>query len=475
MTDHQRGDTVLDDNPTITPNVQRLAREGIIFTNTYCPSPHCAPARATFHTGLYPSRHGVWNNVCNDQALSRGLKKGVRLWSDSLAEAGYEMHWSGKWHVSSEETPADRGWKELLVNSFKKNEHGASWEYFKEISARSSDETERGEGEILRPGYGKYKLYGSREIRPGDNDEKVVQKGIDAIKGLANGENPWCVFIGVAGPHDPYRVSEKYLSLYDINETALPPSYSDELKNKPAIYQRMRRQIWSQLSEREVREGIRHFRAYCTYLDELFGRVLKTLDETGRAEDTLVLYCSDHGDYCGDHGIFAKGIPAFRGAYHVPAVVRWPAGIKNAGSRVEQFVSLADFGPTFTDLAGVGTDKSLSGKSLNPFFRGEVPKDWRDAVFTQCNGVELYYTQRSVMTKEYKYVFNGFDFDELYDLKKDPDEMVNLIHDASYEHIKKKLLGKMWRFAYQEGDTVLSSYITVGLAPYGPAEAFSEE
>ena len=97
---------------------------------------------------------------------------------------------------------------------------------------------------------------------------------------------------------------------------------------------------------------------------------------------------------------------------------------------------------------------------------------WRDDIHSQCNGVELYYTQRSVSTKEYKYVFNGFDRDELYDLRSDPDEMVNLASDPTYEGIKRQMCARMWRFAHQESDTAINPYITVGLAPYGPAEAF---
>jgi arylsulfatase A-like enzyme len=91
---------------------------------------------------------------------------------------------------------------------------------------------------------------------------------------------------------------------------------------------------------------------------------------------------------------------------------------------------------------------------------------------TQCNGVELYYTQRSVMTRNFKYVFNGFDRDELYDLQTDPHEMHNLADDPVYDAVKREMCGRMWRFAYQEDDTAINPYITVGLAPYGPAEAF---
>ena len=113
-----------------------------------------------------------------------------------------------------------------------------------------------------------------------------------------------------------------------------------------------------------------------------------------------------------------------------------------------------------------------TGASLLPFLQDQSPASWRDEIHTQCNGVELYYTQRSVMTRDFKYVFNGFDRDELYDLRADPHEMRNLAGDPAYEAVKREMCGRMWRFAYQEDDTAINPYITVGLAPYGPAEAF---
>jgi arylsulfatase A-like enzyme len=156
----------------------------------------------------------------------------------------------------------------------------------------------------------------------------------------------------------------------------------------------------------------------------------------------------------------------------VPAVVRWPAGIGDPGRRVDGFVSLADFAPTFLDVAALEVDRHFAGASLEPFLRGQTPTEWRDEMHTQCNGVELYYTQRSVTTDAFKYVFNGFDRDELYDLRVDPHEMHNVAADPAYEAVKRDLCRRMWRFAYREDDTAINPYITVGLAPHGPAEAF---
>ena len=476
MTDHQRADTVLPEHPCITPNLKRLEEQGVIFSSTFCPSPHCCPARATFMTGLYPSRHGVWNNICNRQALSLGLNEGVKVWSEDLAAAGYQLHWSGKWHVSVLESPKDRGWTEHFVSAAAGTDHGRHWEQYEEL-AKQPEDTERGEGQILRPGYGTYRLYGTGPDEGNRHDETALANGMRVLRELTSSddEQPWCLYVGAIAPHDPYVVPQRYLDMYDIDDVPLPVSYGDELDDKPTIYQRMRETRFGQLTPREVREGIRHFWAYCTYLDDLFGRLMQILDESGQAEDTLVLYTSDHGDYCGEHGLFAKGIPCFKGAYHVPAVMRWPAYVQNQGRRVEEFVSLADIAPTFIEAAGQPLNRHFVGASLLPFLRDETPDDWRDEIHTQCNGVELYYTQRSVMTQDYKYTFNGFDRDELYDLRNDPDEMRNLADDPAYEGIKKQMCRRMWRFANREDDTAINSYITVGLTPYGPAEAFRND
>ena len=140
MTDHQRGDTALPEHPAITPNLTQLSQAGLTLTNAYCPSPHCCPSRATFHTGLYPSRHKVWNNVCNTHFLTRGLAEGVATWSEDLAAAGYAMKFTGKWHVSALERPRDRGWEELdgHVSGTEPGEHADYWRTFEALASRQA-------------------------------------------------------------------------------------------------------------------------------------------------------------------------------------------------------------------------------------------------------------------------------------------------------------------------------------------------
>jgi len=121
VVDQMPYDVVAPGHPCHMPNARSLAEDGVSFSRAFTCSPHCCPSRATFMTGLYPSRHGVFNNVDTNTAFQHGLNPGVRTFSEHLKEAAYRLAYAGKWHVSNEETPADRGWQELV--EYRKEEH----------------------------------------------------------------------------------------------------------------------------------------------------------------------------------------------------------------------------------------------------------------------------------------------------------------------------------------------------------------
>jgi arylsulfatase A-like enzyme len=470
--DQQQGHVTQPGHPCRTPNADRLAAEGLRFGRTYTTTAHCCPSRATFMTGLYPSRHGIYNNVLNDAALERSLKPGVTTFSEALRDADYRLAFSGKWHVCADEEPKDRGWAQYHATAIQGETHGLRWERFRELAQEGEDEHRpRGRGELLRPGWGRYQLYGTRAPEPDSDpflpgDLKTVQIGLQALRDLAEGDDPWCLYIGPVGPHDPYILPEHYATMYDPADVELPASYYDTLADKPRVYQRQRR-FWGQMSADEYREAIAHYWGFCTMQDDLLGMVMEALEETGQAEDTLVLFTSDHGDYVGAHGLFMKGVAAFDECYRVPNIMRWPAGIANPGREIDEFVTLADFAPTFAELAGAELH-DVSGRSLAPFFHDQTPADWPDAVHSQFNGVELYYSQRVVQTHEWKYVYNGFDFDELYHLSEDPHCLRNLAEDPRYLPVIEEMCARMWRKGYEESDINCNPYPTVSLAPFGP-------
>jgi arylsulfatase A-like enzyme len=507
MPDQQQGATVLPEHPCLKPHLNRFASEGIIFTRAYCPSPHCCPSRASFQTGLYPSEHGVFNNVDTDTAIHANPHPGLPFFSQKLRDSGYDLAYSGKWHVARDRFPQDYGWTNL--NPFHKDDEAGRYvagrtrgsSYWAKAREELEDNGQRKPGEVLRPGWGNTQLYAAFPPKgpqgyEGLHDYEIVRRGVEGMRKLASGDKPWCLMVSNLGGHDLYHAPQNFVDMYQPESIPLPPSFRDTLEDKPRIYQRMRYEYWQQLSDQEVCQAILHYWAKLTMQDVLFGLLLDALDKTGQAENTLVLYVSDHGDYAGAHGLWAKGVPSFQEGYNIPCVIRWPRGTANPGRRVDKFVSTTDFAPTFLDAAGIlASEVQMSGHSLLPWLRGETPSNWREAVFEQLNGVELYYTQRIVMTDNHKYVYNGFDYDELYDLKQDPHEMVNLAFpevkqaraaieegrglesrrdvpwpplSTKLEEARRDLLKRMWKFAQEHKDQIFNPYITVAMAPLGP-------
>ena len=497
MTDHQRADMAPPFKRATTPNLDAFYTDAIAFTRTYCPAPHCCPSRATFFSGLYPSQHGVWNNVNVGNSLSRGLTDGVRLWSEDLKAAGYHLYFSGKWHVSNEEGPEDRGFEVTYSDGQYTRTTGRpkplvkEWKHYTEgvtckvgVSDKAADGItckvgirDKADGTIDRPGYPPYHQYGLS-----DNPFKDTSKVESAIKSIMErkpSNSPWCHYVGTLGPHDPYDVPQEFLDMYRLEDIHLPENFYDDMMDKPAFYRRTK-DIYSQLSDEEHKKSIQHYLAFCSYEDHLFGRLLQALKDTDALKNTIIVYTSDHGDYCGEHGLWAKGLPCFEGAYHVPLLVKHPkytvrkADTSNPANEhnIDAFVSLADFAPTILEMAGVHTGRCFAGKSLMPFIKGEKPDEWRDTLFTQTNGNELYGIQRSVRTKEWKYVYNGFDYDELYNLIEDPYEMVNVIKTPDNKEVIKDMCKRMWQFAYENDDVCVNPYIMTAQVPFGPGIIF---
>lgn len=469
MTDQQRGNTVMPESSCFTPNIDRFRKAAVQFSNAYCPSPHCCPSRATFFTGLYPSEHGVWHNVEVNNAISRTTFDGVELFTEHLKNVGYETYFSGKWHVSAFDQPEDRGFDHNLYQFISnygqmRNRyeiHDEDWENFYSDPASIDGENEsKSFGRIIRPGYPTYYQFGTNENPFNDND--IVNSAIEGIE-AHDGEKPLFLYIGTVGPHDPYTPPQQFLDLYKTVTIRLPESFEDDLHDRPALYRRTKDQF--RLTREEHIESIRHYLAFCSYEDYLFGQVLDAVEEKGIGNETFIFYVSDHGDYMADHGLWAKGLPCFEGAYHICALVSGPGIVPGI---VNSMVSLADFAPTIEDIAGVFPKKTFTGQSLMPFLMGKNPENWRKLMFTQSNGNEMYGIQRAVWSDEWKYVFNGFDYDELYNLKEDPHEMNNVINDAENLRIVREMTKHMWDFARKHRDTCTCPYIMVSFAQYGP-------
>lgn len=472
MTDQQNAQTMYAHNVAKTPNIDRFLADSMQFTNCYTCSPHCCPSRATFFSGLYPTQHGVWNNVEVGNALSRGLYDNVKLFSEHLKDVGYHTSFSGKWHVSAYQGPTDKGFDEVLMESTSNSgkrmtpcnlPESFDWDTVYDGS-KPIDQTSVKDpsdfGRIVREGYPTYYQFGDDQNPFGDAD--VARLACEKIESY-QGDQPLLMYVGTIGPHDPYKVPQEFLDLYNIDDMQLPDSFVDEMQDKPALYRRTRMQF--ALSEAEHKESLRRYMAFVSFEDHLFGQVLDSIEKSGKKDDTVVIYLSDHGDYLGAHGLWAKGLPCFREAYQVPCAIRIPN--QTTQSQCDALVSIADVAPTILALAGIETPDEIVGRSLLPLI-ADPDAGFRSEIYTQTNGNEIYGIQRAVFDKKWKYVYNSFDFDELYDLESDPTEQHNLLPDTQYNDVVRDLCKKMWRFARDTKDDCTCPYIMVGLAPYGP-------
>ena len=214
-------------------------------------------------------------------ALSHGPFEGVRMFSEDLRDAGYRLYFSGKWHVSSEKGPEAYGFERV----YHTNEYGPwprrpddrEWRHYRQLQGLDQGTESRQPGQILRPGYPRYLQYGETE-NP-FHDEDVVNAAVEKLKQL-DGEEPYFFFVGPLGPHDPYFVPQRFLDLYDPDEIRLPDNFYDDLLDKLALYRRTKNRF-SQLTVQEQKESIRHFYAFCSYEDELFGRILNQVEQSG--------------------------------------------------------------------------------------------------------------------------------------------------------------------------------------------------
>jgi arylsulfatase A-like enzyme len=263
-------------------------------------------------------------------------------------------------------------------------------------------------------------------------------------------------------------VPQRYADLYAPADMPLWPNVRDDLAGKPAIHRLFRDKITQagSLSDDEWRVCIARYYAFCTLIDEQFGRLITLLDELGVTEDTLALFVTDHGDLIGAHRLFDKGPMMYDEQLHIPLIVRWP-GMVAANSECDAMTTWLDLMPTLVEASGLSLPKPVDGRSLLPMLQGQqTPGDWPDDVFCQYSGEGIaLYSVRGVRSRQYKYVYYPLDTDELYDLDADPWEMQNLIDEPNAASILAEMRERLGRWM-QKSDDVLYNW-NVDVTPMG--------
>ncbi len=379
-----------------TPHLDQLAAGGARLTRAFAATPVCSPSRATFFTGKIPSQHGIqdWIQHENTGAGARRFLDGQTTFAKVLADAGYRVGLSGKWHMGDSVTP-QQGF--------------SSW--------------------FAMPTGGTPKTYqdpemiweGQTRVYPGYVTEILTDKAIEFIEQAR--QYPFCCFLSYNAPHTPYAgTPERYLARYrDSRLESFPDEPLDE-RNTGLGRNNHRR-----------RESMIHYSAMITALDENVGRLLARLDDLGLRQNTLVVFAADQGFMCGHHGLWGKGngswpFNMYEESILMPMIWNHPGRIP-AGGTVDAMVSSYDFGPTLLDYLG---RRGLPGRSYAPLLQGRKTR-WENKVYG-----EYQYT-RMVRTERWKYVHRTEGFlSELFDLETDPGERRNVAgHPAHADRVRQ--------------------------------------
>ena len=448
-------------NPILrTPNLDRLASEGVRLTRAFTTVPLCTPTRASLWSGLLPTHHGVlinthWRSPAPAPQNGR-LPEGTPTLGTVLRDTGYATAYFGKWHVGPDSDLPRCGFDYQPPP-------GAFQQRLRERGVRREVRDPITRDYIVKD----YLFAGVSSLDGDDVYETWLCTQVERWLREREVDTPFACVLSLPGPHPGYVVPERYARLYDPADMPLWPNTHDDLAAKPSPHRLYRDTVTHSgtVTDDEWRTCIARYYAFCTLIDEQLGRMLAVLEELGVDRNTLVLFVTDHGDLIGAHGLWDKGPFLYEEQIHIPCVARLP-GVLPAGGRCDSFAMLHDLMPTLLEGLGQSPPAPVDGRSLWGQLRGEpAPQDWPDDAYVQYHGEGIaLYSIRALRTERYKYVYYPFDEDELYDLESDPWELRNLAHDPNWQTVLREMRARLVQ-RMRDADDVLHEW-NVGLTPF---------
>lgn len=493
ITDQQRADwlSCMGNRQLETPNIDRIADRGIVFDRAYCNTPLCMPSRYTMWSGLHAGSHGMRTNGVN-------IVREFPVLPEILGEAGYRTISVGKIHLrpwnvapemtpniteySGEQYPEGYGpWRDSLIHKLPENYFGIQrahfigghscdcyGEYMNDLSEKSPEAAEQLKGKkserpSLRPDQCYYstipeELYYNRWI------EKHVLEELEQC----DGEQPFFMWCSFPDPHFPFGPPAPYHSMYQPEELDMPVAWDDDRKGMNEFYHLKYYQfrgIFSvdggptELTLEQIQETKALAYGMVKAIDDSVGRIMEYLEKSGKLDNTVVVFLSDHGELMGDHGLYCKGPFHYEGLLRVPMIISWPGRLMS-GVRSDNLVCMLDFMPTILELAGVeypaggvndwkgffsqyplyeGVGR-LPGKSLVSLMTGERTDFRKRVIIENDDDIRGLYV-RTIVTERYKLtVYQGKEYGDLFDLEADPKECRNCWNEPAYRDIRQKLL-----------------------------------
>ncbi|WP_239617971.1 sulfatase-like hydrolase/transferase [Cohnella mopanensis] len=441
LSDQHRYDSIgySRDYPVKTPNLDRLAEEGIAFTNAYTPIPLCCPARQALLAGVRPETFNAFWNA--DLVPNGEIDPNGYTWTKELQNNGYQTGYVGKWHVHQNHQP----------DAFGFGDYRSERDYREYRKSKLPDE--QPPTDLVKWFFGGVDPVALEDTRT----HWLADQAIELIEKYSKSDEPWHLRLDFPEPHLPCQPHQSFLDLYDGENIPQWRSFPDTFENKPYIQKqqllnwRVEDYTWD-----DWEPVVRRYYAIISQMDAAIGLVLEKLKSLGLEDDTIVVYSTDHGDMCGGHRMMDKHYILYDDVIRVPLIVKYPAAIA-AGQRSEEFVyNLLDLPPTLLELAGLPVQSFFQGRSLQPLLQGQTPDDWRKDIISTYNGQQFgLYIQRAIRTERYKYVWNMTDIDELYDLHNDPGELRNVIGDSAHTEALSELRARLYKGLKDAGDPFL--------------------
>ena len=452
-----------DNNPELhkvlqTPNIDRLAAEGMLFRNTFCANSICGPSRATILTG----KHSHLNGFLNNDTVFNG---GQQTFSKILQKSGYETAWIGKWHLGTKPTGFD--FWEIL------NDQGT---YYNPKIISGNDTTQ---------------ITGYTSTVVTDNAIAWLDEKRDKSK-------PFFLTYAHKTPHREWVPKPEDKEAFKNVKIPLPSNFYDDYANRSSATKDQEMEIANHMNEKDLKFMVpkylneeqaaifketyreeneafaksklkgkklaewKYQRYMSDYLgsiasmDRDIGRFLDYLDSAGLSENTIVIYSSDQGFYLGEHGWFDKRW-MYEESLRMPFIVRWP-GVIEGGSENTDLTQNIDFAETFLELAGASIPEDMQGRSLVSLFKGKTPKDWRKNIYYHYWAYPDWHMVRQhvgIRSDRYKLIhYNKINEWELFDLKEDPSEMKSVYNDAAYAKIQEEMTSALSAMKIEVGDTL---------------------
>ncbi|MFN5739837.1 MAG: sulfatase/phosphatase domain-containing protein [Akkermansiaceae bacterium] len=450
-----------------TPNIDRIAKEGMLFERSYCGNSICGPSRASILTGKHSHMNGSMdNNVSRFDGNQTTFPK-------ILQKSGYETAVIGKWHLISNPTGFDY------------------WEVLPD------------QGSYYNPDF--IQMDGSKKRFEGYVTDLVVDKSLDWLKNRKDKSKPFVLMTQQKAPHRNWVPAERHMNLFDGIDIPEPESLFDDYKNRVDAVAKQKMSIakdfhWShdmllpgratdprfvdnlnnneysrmndtqkkafddaygdenaafleslkndmsdeELTRWKYQRYIKNYLRCIRGVDENIGRLLEYLDKSGLAKNTIVIYASDQGFYLGEHGWYDKRW-MFEESLSMPFIIRWP-GVVKPGVRTKTMIQNIDYAPTFLEVAGAPIPNDIQGKSLLPILKneGEAPTDWRSAIYYEYSGEYTHSVAAHDGVRNDRYKLMHFPDTKkwmLFDLEKDPQEMKNIMAEKEYETVLKDMRG----------------------------------